>query len=73
MIEDLLLWFVFMAFLLVVNLYAMTIHFRIVHVATIAIILMAAVAMWGDFAGFEVIALGMILLGVIVPVMGMFR
>ena len=73
MIENVLLWFAFMVVLLVVNLYCLKIHFRLVHLVTICIILLTVTAMWSDFAGFEVIALSMVLLNGVVCVMGMFR
>jgi len=73
MVENALYWFVFMALLLGLNLYALRTHLRIVHLITIAVVLLSVPSMWSDFGGLEIIAFSMIMINTILPVMGMLR
>lgn len=73
MIENMIIWFAFMVFLTLLNLYAMSINLRILNLLVVAVTLFSVGAMWSEFAGMEVIAFSVIMINGVLAVVGMVR
>lgn len=76
MIETVYLWFAFMVVMMWLNIWAMRIGFRLIHLVIMAITLLSIPAMWGEFTiagGMLYICLGLILINAVIAVMGMVR